>query len=38
VFVIFIGISLVTNTHIRTVEYGYKLFNFLGIGGFYNFL
>lgn len=38
VFLIFIGILLVTNNFILTVEYGYRIFNFFGIEGFYDFL
>ena len=37
-FLIFIGILLLTNNFILTVEYGYKIFNFFGITGFYNLL
>jgi cytochrome c-type biogenesis protein len=38
VFLIFIGILLLTDNFGLTVEYGYKIFNFFGIDGLFNYL
>jgi len=37
VFLLFLGVLLLTNNFSLTVEYGYKLFTFLGIGDLFEF-